>query len=191
MSGHISRELRSTNKKNKKSSKTKNTERTRKLKKTTKKSHKTINTEIETERVSQDLVQESLQTSTSGNSNLVSNTENTERSILGEKDANESQVLVDNIEQESRLEKNSNDTNNKQSFIWNYLEKLPPTERYKRRVKCLVKTSGQSCDHIMGSDGSTGNFIYHLTKHRITRDADLSQNNENVEKTQDNSAKKN
>jgi hypothetical protein len=89
-----------------------------------KKSHKTSNTEIETERVSQDLVQDSLQTSTSGNSNLVSNTE---RSILGEKDANEPQVLVDNVEQESGLEKNSNDTNNKQSFIWNYLEKLLPS----------------------------------------------------------------
>jgi hypothetical protein len=124
MSRHISRELRSTNKKNKKSSKTKNTESTRKVKKTTKKSHKTSNTEIETERVSQDLVQDSLQTSTSGNSNLVSNTE---RSILGEKDANEPQVLVDNVEQESGLEKNSNDTNNKQSFIWNYLEKLLPS----------------------------------------------------------------
>jgi hypothetical protein len=124
MSRHISRELRSTNKKNKKSSKTKNTESTRKVKKTTKKSHKTSNTEIETERVSQDLVQDSLQISTSGNSNLVSNTE---RSILGEKDANEPQVLVDNVEQESGLEKNSNDTNNKQSFIWNYLEKLLPS----------------------------------------------------------------
>ena len=189
MSGHISRELRSTNKKNKKSSKTKNTERTRKVKKTTKKTHKTRNTEIETERVSQDLVQDSLQTSTSGNSNLVSNTE---RSILGEKDANEPQVLVDNVEQESRLEKISNDTNNKHSFIWNYLEKLPPTERYKKRVKCLVKISGQSCGHIMGSDGSTGNFIFHLAKHRITRDGDLSQqNNENVKETQNNSAKKN
>ena len=85
MSGHISRELRSTNKKIKKSSKTKNTERTKKIKKT-KKAHKTRNTEIETERVSQDLVQDSLQTSTPGNSNLVSNTE---QSILGEKDANE------------------------------------------------------------------------------------------------------
>ena len=189
MSGHISRELRSTNKKNKKSSKTKNTERTRKVKKTTKKTHKTRNTEIETERVSQDLIQDSLQTSTSGNSNLVSNTE---RSILGEKDANEPQVLVDNVEQESRLEKISNDTNNKHSFIWNYLEKLPPTERYKKRVKCLVKISGQSCGHIMGSDGSTGNFIFHLAKHSITRDSDLSQqNNENVEETQNNSAKKN
>ena len=62
MSGHISRELRSTSKKNKKSSKTKNTERTRKVKKPTKKTHKTRNTEIETERVSQDLVQDSLQT---------------------------------------------------------------------------------------------------------------------------------
>jgi hypothetical protein len=189
MSRHISRELRSTNKKNKKSSKTKNTESTRKVKKTTKKSHKTSNTEIETERVSQDLVQDSLQISTSGNSNLVSNTE---RSILGEKDANEPQVLVDNVEQESGLEKNSNDTNNKQSFIWNYLEKLPPTERYKKRVKCLVKISGQVCGHIMGSDGSTGNFIFHLAKHSITRDGDLSQqNNENVEETQNNSAKKN
>jgi len=189
MSGHISRELRSTNKKNKKSSKTKNTERTRKVKKTTKKTHKTRNTEIETERVSQDLVQDSLQTSTSGNSNLVSNTE---RSILGEKDANEPQVLVDNVEQESSLEKISNNTNNKHSFIWNYLEKLPPTERYKKRVKCLVKISGQSCGHIMGSDGSTGNFIFHLAKHSITRDGDLSQqNNENVEETQNNSAKKN
>src|SRR3954449_7647699 len=89
MSGHISRELRSTNKKVKKSSKTKNTERTRKIKKP-KKAHKTRNTEIETERVLQDLVQDSLQTSTSGNSNLVSNTE---RSILGKRDANEPQVL--------------------------------------------------------------------------------------------------
>jgi hypothetical protein len=198
MSGHISRELRSTNKKVKKSSKTKNTERTRKIKKP-KKAHKTRNTEIETERVSQDLVQDSLQTSTSGNSNLVSNTE---RSILGERDANEPQALVDNVEQEnilvnnveqeSSLENFSNETNSKQSFIWNYLEKLPPTEKYKKRVKCLVKISGQFCGHIMGSDGSTGNFIYHLAKHSITRDGDLSQqNNENIEETQNNSAKKN
>jgi hypothetical protein len=109
---------------------------------------------------------------------------------LGERDANEPQVLVDNIEQESRLEKFSNDTNNKQSFIWNYLEKLPPTEKYKKRVKCLVKISGQTCGHIMGSDGSTGNFIFHLAKHRITRDGDPSQNIENVEETQSISAKK-
>src|SRR5436190_20023533 len=81
MSGHISRELRSTNKKIKKSSKTKNTERTKKIKKT-KKAHKTRNTEIEIECVSQYLVQDSLQTSTPGNSNLVSNTE---QSILGKK----------------------------------------------------------------------------------------------------------
>ena len=38
----------------------------------------------------------------------------------------------------------------------------------------------------MGSDGSTGNFIFHLAKHRIMRDADLSQQiNENVEKESD------
>ncbi|CAG8773132.1 16355_t:CDS:2, partial [Funneliformis caledonium] len=113
------------------------------------------------------------------------------RSILGEKDANNPQVLVDNVEQESRLANLSNDTNNKQSFIWNYLEKLPSTEKYKKRVKCLVKISGQPCGHIMGSDGSTGNFIFHLAKHRITRDSDLSQNNENVDETQNISAKKN
>ena len=67
---------------------------------------------------------------------------NTEQSILGEKDANEPQVLVDNVEQESSLEKISNETNSKQSFIWNYLKKLPPSEKYKKRVKCLVKISG-------------------------------------------------
>src|SRR3954464_15055386 len=99
MSGHISQKLCS--KTNKKSSK-KNTERT---KKTTKKTHKTRNTEIETERVLQDL-QDSLQTSTSGNSNLVNNTER----CIFEEDANEPQVLVDI---ENRLEKNSNNTNNK------------------------------------------------------------------------------
>ncbi|CAI2200241.1 4393_t:CDS:1, partial [Funneliformis geosporum] len=54
---------------------------------------------------------DSLQDSTSGNSNLVNNTE---RSIFGEKDANNSQVLVDNVEQESKLANLSNDTNNKQ-----------------------------------------------------------------------------
>ena len=33
----------------------------------------------------------------------------------------------------------------------------------------------------MGTDGSTGNFIMHLTKHHITRDADFSQINENTQ----------
>ncbi len=73
------------------------------------------------------------------------------------------------------------------------MKKLPPTEKYKKRVKCLVKISGQPCEHIMGSDSSIGNFIYHLTnKHRITCDTDLSQNNnENIERIQSNSTKKN
>ena len=111
---------------------------------------------------------------------------NIEENILGEKDTNELQVLDDNtnvIEQNNRPKNNLNNDNNKQqSFIWNYLEKLSPTEKYKKRVRCLVKVSGQPCGHIMGSDGSTGNFIFHLAKHRITRDADLSQIDVNVEK---------
>ncbi|CAG8697866.1 14953_t:CDS:2 [Funneliformis mosseae] len=100
---------------------------------------------------------------------------------MKEKDANNPQVLVDNVKQESRLANLSNDTNNKQSFIWNYLEKLPSTDKYKKRVKCLVKIFGQPCGHIMGSDDSTENFIFHLAKHHIIRDSDLSQNNENVD----------
>ncbi|CAG8762985.1 8073_t:CDS:1, partial [Funneliformis caledonium] len=73
----------------------------------------------------------------------------------------------------------------------NYLEKLPSTEKYKKRVKCFVKISGQPCGHIMKSDGSTRNFIFHLAKHHITRDSNLSQNNKNVDETQNISAKKN
>jgi hypothetical protein len=35
----------------------------------------------------------------------------------------------------------------------------------------------------MGTDGSTGNFIHHLTKHRITRDSELSKDNaESIDK---------
>ncbi|CAB4418984.1 unnamed protein product [Rhizophagus irregularis] len=134
------------------------------------------------------------ESSTSGSTLIYDN----ERNILGEKDTSEQQVPIDNndntevIEQNNRQKNFSNDTNNKQSFIWNYLEKLPPTEKYKKRVKCLVKISGQLCGHIMGSDGSTGNFIFHLAKHRVTRDTDLSQNNkENVESPLNDSSKKN
>ena len=196
MSGHTSRELRSNSKKNKESSKAKKvTATTKKQKKHKKKiaEHVSQNstqgsaqgsTQGSIQSSPQDL-QESqvLQDSTLGNSNL----NNIEQSIL--EDMNESPILV--IEDDG-LENFSNNTNNKQSFIWNYLEKLPPTEKYKKRVKCIVKISGQPCGHIMGSDGSTRNFIYHLTKHRITCDADLSQNNdENIERTQSNSAKKN
>src|SRR6266498_1129170 len=78
-------------------------------------------------------------------------------------------------------------TNNRSSFIWNYLEKLSPSGKYKKRVKCLVPVTGlrgeQPCGHVMGTDGSTGNFIHHLAKHRITRDTELSKDNvENIEK---------
>jgi len=182
MSGHTSREVRSKQKRNKSNKASK----TKKSKAKTKKTKET-EVEIEKEQDSQD-----LQGSTSGNTTLIHiNTEHIEQNILGERDTNEPQVLVDNTEKNNRLENFSNDTNNKQSFIWNYLEKLPPTEKYKKRVKCLVKISGIPCGHIMGSDGSTGNFIYHLAKHRITRNTDLSQNDENAEKTQSDSVKKN
>ncbi len=106
-----------------------------------------------------------MQDSTLDNSNL----NNIKWSIL--EDINESQILV--IE-DNRLE-NFSDNTNKQSFIWNYLKKLPPTEKYNKRVKFLVKISGQPYKHIIESDGNTGNFIYHLTnKYHITRDANLS-----------------
>ena len=47
----------------------------------------------------------------------------------------------------------------------------------------------------MGTDGSTGNFIHHLTKHRITRDSELSKDNaESIDKARgmiDNPVRKN
>jgi hypothetical protein len=108
-----------------------------------------------------------------GNSNLE-NVDDTERNVLRERNTNEQQVQVDNID----IEQSKQITNDKTSFIWKYLDKLPPSEKYKRRVRCLVLISeDQVCGHEMGSDGSTGNFIQHLAKHRITRDADLSQYN--------------
>ena len=67
---------------------------------------------------------------------------------------------------------------------------MPPTEKHKRRVKCLVKTSGQPCKHVIGSDSSTGNFIHHLSKYRIICKADLSQNNKNIEEAQSDPTKK-
>ena len=102
--------------------------------------------------------------------NLTSEKDDTEQSILEEEDTNEQQVQVNN----------TNIINDKTSFIWNHLEKLPPSERHKKRVRCLVLVSAdQVCGHIMGTDGSTGNFIQHLAKHHITRDTDLSQNSYN------------
>ena len=158
------------------SSKAKNGKKSSKKKKGKATTRRTKETEAEIEYEPRD--SQVLQDSTPGNSNLVH--VNTEENILVEKDTNELQVLDDNtnvIEQNNRPKNNSNNDNNKQqSFIWNYLEKLSPTEKYKKRVRCLVKVSGQPCGHIMGSaDGSTGNFIFHLAKHRITRDTDLSQ----------------
>jgi hypothetical protein len=44
--------------------------------------------------------------------------------------------------------------NNRSSFIWNYLEKLSPSGKYKKRVKCLVPVGPRGerpCGHIMGS----------------------------------------
>jgi hypothetical protein len=116
---------------------------------------------------------------------------NNERNVLREKSTNEQQiqneggenVILDNIESNNTNKEQENvepdkATNNKSSFIWKYLEKLSPSVKYKKRVKCLVPITGsQSCGHIMGSDGSTGNFIYHLAKHNITRDTEITEDN--------------
>ena len=169
--------IKKTNKKNK--TKANNNKRSSR---TTKPTRKTKEIAVETERVLQDLgdSQDSdsqysqSSTSASDNSNLE-NVNDTERSILRERDSNEQEVQVDNVEQSKTF---FNNTNDKTSFIWNYLEKLPPSEKHKRRVRCLVLVAtDQICGHIMGTDGSTGNFIQHLAKHRVTRDADLSQYN--------------
>jgi hypothetical protein len=176
MSGHTSREIRSKSKKNKRSSKGS------KSKKDKGRVEETRDIEAEIERTPLD--SEVLQGSTSGNSTLIHTNTERVRNILGEKE------IIDITEDNTQVENFSNDINNKNSFIYNYLERLPPTEKYKRRVKCLVKTSTGYCGHIMGSDGSTGNFIYHLVKHRITREADLSQSDESGEKTQNYSVKK-
>ncbi|CAB4482262.1 unnamed protein product [Rhizophagus irregularis] len=62
-----------------------------------------------------------------------------------------------------------------QSWIWSYFEQYEPTEQYRRIVKCLVqvqqKNGVESCSHFMGSDNSTGNFIVHLSTHRITEES--------------------
>ena len=124
-----------------------------------------------------------------------------EANILREKPVNEQQIQgsinensepnnTNNTELESDTRQKNNTTqltNNRSSFIWNYLEKLTPSEKYKKRVKCLVpvisRDGEQPCRHIMGSDGSTGNFIFHLAKHNITRNTELPQNIENTVKS--------
>jgi hypothetical protein len=62
-----------------------------------------------------------------------------------------------------------------QSWIWGYFDQYEPTEQYKRIVKCLVqvqrKNGVEQCDHFMGSNNSTGNFIVHLATHRITEES--------------------
>src|ERR1700722_15512349 len=165
MSGHTSREIRSKSKKNKRSSKGS------KSKKDKGRVEETRDIEAEIERTPLD--SEVLQGSTSGNSTLIHTNTERVRNILGEKE------IIDITEDNTRVKNFSNDINNKNSFIYNYLERLPPTEKYKKRIKCLMR-----------SDGSTGNFIYHLVKHQITREADLSQSDESGEKTQNYLVKK-
>ena len=135
---------------------------------------------------------------------LASN--NTGRNVLREKTTNEqvqdsdSENVVlnntepNNTEQENREPDTINKdnpihqlTNNQSSFIWKYLEKLSPSEKYKKRAKCLVPVIGlrgeQLCGYVMGTDSSTGNFIQHLAKHCIIRDIELSKDNaESIEK---------
>jgi len=104
-----------------------------------------------------------------------------------EENIEQDNIEQDNIEQDNielNIEQNNNasQSTNSQSFIWNYLEKLSPSEKYKKRARCLVPVIGlnreQPCGHIMGTDGSTGNFIHHLAKHRITRSTNPLQINE-------------
>ena len=61
------------------------------------------------------------------------------------------------------------------SWIWSYFDQYEPTEQYKRIVRCLIqiqrKNGAEPCGHFMGSDGSTGNFIAHLSTHRITEES--------------------
>jgi hypothetical protein len=62
-----------------------------------------------------------------------------------------------------------------QSWIWSYFDQYEPIGQFKRIVRCLVqvqrKNGAEPCGHFMGSDNSTGNFITHLTTHRITEES--------------------
>jgi len=60
------------------------------------------------------------------------------------------------------------------SWIWGYFDQYKSFAQYKRIVKCLAQVQRKNgielCNHFMGSDGSTGNFILHLATHRITEE---------------------
>jgi hypothetical protein len=181
------------NKKNKKVSRT--TKITRRTRETEETEHtleeSTSNNNIERnilreEPVNEQQIQDSINENSESNytnntENSLNNTNNTENSESN----NTNNIELDSIEVDTRQNNNTTQlTNNQSSFIWNYLEKLTPSDKYKRRVRCLVSVTGhdgeQPCGHIMGSDGSTGNFIHHLVKHNITRDTEVTQNNENT-----------
>ncbi|CAB4474624.1 hypothetical protein RhiirA1_502948 [Rhizophagus irregularis] len=152
-----------------------------------KKSDKTTNITEEVERIEHDLQDLTLGDTIERNENEPQ----IQANGIIELDENEDTIYPnntnitepDNVETDTRQEDNTIQlTNNRNSFIWNYLEKLSPLEKHKKRARCLVPVIGpegyeQPCGHVMGTDGSTGNFIYHLTKHRITHDT--------VERSQD------
>ncbi|CAB5362683.1 unnamed protein product [Rhizophagus irregularis] len=80
---------------------------------------------------------------------------------------------TDSTNNQHKTGKNNKKRN--KSWIWSYFEQYEPTEQYRRIVKCLVqvqqKNGVESCSHFMGSDNSTGNFIVHLSTHRITEES--------------------
>src|ERR1700722_8738994 len=110
MSSHTSREIRSKSKKNKRSSKGS------KSKKDKGRVEETRDIEAEIEHTPLD--SEVLQGSTSGNSTLIHTNPERVRNILGEK------KIIDITEDNARGENFSNDINNKNSFIYNYLKRF-------------------------------------------------------------------
>ncbi|CAG8766600.1 5583_t:CDS:2 [Funneliformis caledonium] len=67
-------------------------------------------------------------------------------------------------------------------WIWGYFDQYKPVRQYKRVVRCLVqvqrKNGAELCDHFLGSDNSTGNFIVYLAIHRITKESHERKMNE-------------
>jgi len=59
------------------------------------------------------------------------------------------------------------------SWIWDYFKHYKSHGQYKKIGECLVQQNNKKghCGHFIGSDGSTGNFISHLAKHRITEES--------------------
>ncbi|CAB5208340.1 unnamed protein product [Rhizophagus irregularis] len=127
-----------------------------------KKSDKTTNITEEVERIEHDLQDLTLGDTIERNENEPQ----IQANGIIELDENEDTIYPnntnitepDNVETDTRQEDNTIQlTNNRNSFIWNYLEKLSPLEKHKKRARCLVPVIGpegyeQPCGHVMGTD---------------------------------------